>query len=108
MIKPDQELPKPDNGVWFGEWGSKTSDGMNQTMKNEVMAEATAEIFALGECDALFIPNYSSFTLSSIVLTRARKKSVFFRTSEGIEFHEMTDLLQEPNSNSSKVSRSPK
>jgi len=38
-------------------------------MKNEVMADATAEIFALGECDALFIPNYSSFTLSSIVLT---------------------------------------
>jgi hypothetical protein len=97
LIKPTRELPKPDNGVWFGEHGSKTADVLNQTMKTEVLAEATAEIFALGECDALFIPNYSSFTLSSIVLTRARKKSVFFRTSDGIEFHEMNDLLGESN-----------
>ena len=30
------------------------------------MAEATADMFGLGECDALFIPTYSSFTLCSI------------------------------------------
>jgi hypothetical protein len=94
VIMPDKELPKPETGVWFGEHGSKTSDVLNQTMKNEVMAEATSEIFALGECDALFIPNYSTFTLSSIILTRARKKPVFFRNQTGLGFREMSTLLK--------------
>jgi hypothetical protein len=33
------------------------------------MAEVIADAFALGECDALFIPNYSSFSLKGITLT---------------------------------------
>ena len=41
-------------------------------------------------CDALIIPNYSSFTFSAIALTRARKSPVFFRNEEGIEFREMS------------------
>ena len=49
------------------------------------MAETIAEIFALGECDALFIPNYSSFSFPSIMLTRARRKSVFFRRTKHFE-----------------------
>ena len=43
------------------------------------MAEAVADVFALGECDALFIPNYSSFSAVGIMLTRAERKKVFFR-----------------------------
>ncbi len=41
----------------------------------------------MGECNALFIPNYSSFSFPSISLTRARGKSVFFRriVSQGEE-----------------------
>ena len=77
-IYPGKSMPKPENGVWFGEWNSTTGNILNQTMKNEAMAEATAELFALGECDALFIPNYSSFTYPAIALTRAREKAVFF------------------------------
>jgi len=88
LVQPEKFMPKPENGVWFGEWGSKTSDVLNQTMKIEAMAEATAEVFVLGECDALFIPNYSSFSQPSIVLTNARKKHVFFRS--GTEFKEMS------------------
>ncbi len=66
-------------------------------MKNEAMAEATAEMFALGECDALMIPNYSSFTYSSIALTRAAGSPVFFAEespeSTGFyKFHEMASF----------------
>jgi hypothetical protein len=101
LIEPARESPKPNSGVWFGQRGSKTADALNQTMKNEAMAEATTKTFALGECDALFTPNCSGFTLSSIVLTRARKKPAFFRTSDGIEFHKMKDLLGESNASES-------
>jgi hypothetical protein len=47
------------------------------------MAEAVADVFALGECDALFIPNYSSFSLIGITLTRAEKNGVFFLGTNG-------------------------
>ena len=72
-------MAKPESGVWFGEAGSGTSNVLNQTMKNEAMAEATAEVFALGECDALLIPTYSSFSYSAIVLTAGSEKHVYFR-----------------------------
>jgi len=90
VIQPKKVSPKPKNGVWFGEFGSKTGDALSQTMKNEAMAEAIAEVFALGECDALIIPNYSSFSLLSIALMKARKSPVFFRAVDGMEFREMS------------------
>lgn len=92
VIQPKKVMPKPENGVWFGEHGSKTGDVLNQTMKNEAMAEATAEVFALGECDALMIPNFSSFSYSGIALTRARGNPVFFAKQENEEhiFQEMS------------------
>jgi hypothetical protein len=95
-ITPDKVAMKPKAGVWFGEQGSNTSSVLDQSQKDEAMAEVIAEIFALGECDALFIPNYSSFSFVSITLTRARGGSVFFRkTSEGpIEWGEMSALLE--------------
>jgi hypothetical protein len=73
------EIELPKNGVWFGEQKSKTSADLTQEEKNEKMAEAAADIFALGECSALFIPTYSSFTVTSITLSRAGGVPVFFR-----------------------------
>ncbi|GFH53205.1 hypothetical protein CTEN210_09681 [Chaetoceros tenuissimus] len=90
IVKPAKSMPKPENGVWFGQHGSKTSDVLNQTGKNEAMAEALSDIFALAECDALFIPNYSSFTYVSIALTRARGNSVLFLGKD--KYHNMTDF----------------
>ena len=37
-----------------------------------------SDVFALGECDALFIPNFSTFSTFGIMLTRAERKKVFF------------------------------
>ncbi len=79
IVKSDKEVPMPENGVWFGAHGSETSKGLSQEQKNVAMAEGVSEIFALGECDALFIPNYSTFSIPGITLSRARRKSVFFR-----------------------------
>ena len=91
VIQPKKVMPKPDNGVWFGQAGSKTAAILNQTMKNEAMAEATADVFALGECDALMIPNYSSFSYSGIALTRARGNPVFFKQENDMPtFQEMS------------------
>jgi len=90
VIQPKKIMPKPKNGVWFGEQGSSTGAALNQTMKNEAMAEAIAEIFALGECDVLIIPNYSSFSYISISLMTARKNPVFFREDGGVQFREMS------------------
>eukprot|EP00956_Cyclotella_meneghiniana_P037201 scaffold135481_cov66-Cyclotella_meneghiniana.AAC.1 len=50
------------------------------------MAEAVSDIFALGECDALFIPNYSSFSLISIMLMRAERKAVSFMHKQTLEY----------------------
>ena len=79
VVAPTKFLPRPETGVWFGEFGSKTNRVLNSTQKNEAMAEAVADVFALGECDGLWIPNYSSFSLLSIILARADNTSVFFK-----------------------------
>lgn len=78
IIKPAKELPRPENGVWFGELLSTTNAVLSKDDLNEVMAEAVADVFALGECDALYVPNYSSFSIPGIMLTRAERKKVFF------------------------------
>lgn len=49
------------------------------------MAEAVADVFALGECDSLFIPNYSSFSLIGITLTRA-ERNTFLDSNNGRYF----------------------
>jgi hypothetical protein len=83
MVKPAKLLPRPESGVWFGQHGSTTNQNLTQDQKDEAMAEAVADVFALGECDALFIPNYSSFSLIGITLTRAEKNGVFFLGTNG-------------------------
>jgi len=92
MVQSQKVLPKPESGVWFGEHGSNTSAILNQTMKDEAMAEAVAEVFALGECDALMIPTYSSFTYPAIVLTAGRKKRLFFRKTGSSDDYSMTEI----------------
>ncbi|KAL7526703.1 hypothetical protein ACHAXR_001611 [Thalassiosira sp. AJA248-18] len=89
IVQPGKELPPPENGVWFGEYKSDTNKHLNQTEKDNAMAEAVADVFALGECDALFIPNYSSFSVIGIIQMRAEKRMVFFWNMTGntyIEF----------------------
>ena len=76
----------PASGVWFGEHGSKTSAGLSQEEKNLKMAEAVADVFALGECSALWVPTYSSFTYASVTLARGEGRDVRFRAIEGVEF----------------------
>jgi hypothetical protein len=76
----------PPNGVWFGEHGSRTAANLTQESKNDKMAEAVADMFALGECSALFIPTYSSFTVVPITLTNRRNKAVMYR--KGVDFVE--------------------
>ena len=73
MIQPGKGIPKPKNGVWFGEYRSDTNQILNQTMKNEAMIKAMVNVFAFGECEALIIPNCSSFLYAAIVV-----KSVYF------------------------------
>ena len=94
IIKP-KEIHKPENGVWFGEHGSNTSHVLNQTMKTEAMAEAISQVFGLGECDALFVPTYSTFNLPAIILTRGRNKDVYVGRrdkDQKIEMIEIKDL----------------
>ena len=78
IIQPKKTLPRPKSGVWFGELTSSTNGQLSKEQLNEAMAEAVADVFALGECDALFIPNYSSFSVVGIMLARARGKKVYF------------------------------
>lgn len=93
VVKPSKFLPKPEAGVWFGEHGSKTNQNLTKDQKDEAMAEAVADVFALGECDSLFIPNYSSFSAIGITLTRAERKKVFFLGSNnGGRFLEMPEF----------------
>jgi hypothetical protein len=89
VVKPGKYLPRPDTGVWFGEHGSKTNMNLTKEQKDEAMAEAVADVFALGECDSLFIPNYSSFSLFGITLMRAERKKVFFLATSGDTYLEM-------------------
>lgn len=90
VIHPAREVEKPESGVWFGEHGSKTNLVLDQQQKDEAMAEAVSDIFALGECDVLWIPNYSSFTLISIILSRARKRIVKFMHGETLEYFDLS------------------
>jgi hypothetical protein len=92
MIKPARESSRPESGVWFGEHGSRTNENMTQQEKDDAMAEAVADVFALGECDALFVPNYSSFNLVGIILTRAERKKVFFRG--GLNWEEYPEIIK--------------
>lgn len=89
VVQPTKVIEKPESGVWFGEHGSQTNSVLSQEQKNEAMAEAASDIFALGECDALFIPNYSSFTLISIMLMRAEKRVVSFMHTQSLEYVEL-------------------
>mmetsp|Transcript_12577 Transcript_12577/g.14298 ORF Transcript_12577/g.14298 Transcript_12577/m.14298 type:complete len:403 (-) Transcript_12577:117-1325(-) len=96
VIQPGKRMPKPDKGVWFGAHGSSTNQLLNQTMKNEALAEAMADVFALGECEALFIPNYSSFSYAGIALTKARGKLVYFgkqQDDDEFTYLEMEELI---------------
>ena len=88
VIEPNKTVSKPESGVWFGQHGSTTANNLTQEQKNDAMAEAVSDIFALGECDALYIPNYSSFTLTSIMLMRAEKRIVSFMHRETLEYIE--------------------
>jgi hypothetical protein len=92
VIQPKKELQKPESGVWFGEHGSQTNAVLDQQQKNEAMAEAVSDVFALGECDALYIPNYSSFTMVSIILTRAERRMVYFMYRDTLEYVELPYL----------------
>ncbi|EJK77445.1 hypothetical protein THAOC_00725, partial [Thalassiosira oceanica] len=78
LVRPGRVLPKPESGVWFGESGSTTSAVLSQKERDDAMAEAVADVFALGECDALYVPNYSSFSQVGIMLTRGEGNRVLF------------------------------
>lgn len=78
VVRPGRVLPRPERGVWFGEAMSPTNAVLSQKERDEAMAEAVADVFALGECDALYLPNFSSFSQVGIMLTRAEGNRVFF------------------------------
>ena len=99
VIKSGRELQRPESGVWFGEHGSKTNKNMTQHEKDEAMAEAMADAFALGECDALFIPNYSSFNVIGVIRMRGERRKVLFMDSKTYQYHE----LQYPNGTDSSI-----
>jgi hypothetical protein len=85
ILSPENEtMELPPNGVWFGEHGSQTGANLTQEKKNDKMAEAVADMFLLGECSALFIPAYSSFTAVPIILSNSRNKTVMYR--EGMDY----------------------
>lgn len=86
IVKPKKEFPRPETGVWFGQHGSQTQKNLTQNQLNEAMSDTAADVFALGECSALFIPNYSMFSVVGIVLTRAERNTVFFYGEEWIEY----------------------
>ena len=74
---PGRELLRPSQGVCFGEWGSRTTRVLNRTKKDDAIAGATADVFALGECDALLIPDYSNFSQIGIIQMRNEGRRVF-------------------------------
>ena len=75
MVMPGKVPRRPSVGHWF-EWGKVTNLTKDET--DEAMAEAVADVFALGECDALYIPKYSSFNVVGIMLARADGRNVYF------------------------------
>ena len=94
ILKP-KEIERPKEGVWFGQINKDNSNTLNQTMKEAAMAEATAQVFGLGECDVLMVPNYSTFNFPAIILTLGRKKQVYFGSSTGdFSLNEFSRLCQ--------------
>ena len=95
IVKPGKIIPKPTQGVWFGEYGSLTNSVLDAEEKRQAMAETLAEIFALGECDVLMIPKYSSFTCTAIALSKTRGIPIFFgkQNGENFEYHEMKNII---------------
>ncbi|KAL3803343.1 hypothetical protein HJC23_009307 [Cyclotella cryptica] len=88
IIRTGKEMAKPESGVWFG--GDGPNAKLTQETKDNVMAEAISDVFALGECDALFIPSYSSFSLVSIMMMRAERRSVLFMDKKTGEYVELS------------------
>jgi hypothetical protein len=85
VLSPEKEtVDLPINGVWFGQHGSQTGANLTQESRNDLMAAAAADMFLLGECSALFIPTYSSFSAVPIILSNRRNKTVMYR--EGMDF----------------------
>ena len=93
IIKPSKTIGKPTEGVWFGDQRSETNKNLTQNVKNEAMAEAVSDILALGECDGLFIPTYSSFTYLSILLARARNRSIYFYHQRKERYYELNSII---------------
>jgi hypothetical protein len=85
ILSPENvAMDLPTNGVWFGEHGSQTGANLTQESKNDKMAAAAADMFLLGECSALFIPTYSSFTALPIILSNTRNATVMYR--KGVDY----------------------
>jgi hypothetical protein len=55
------------------------------------MRSAASDMFALGECDALFIPTYSAFTVTPIILAQQHNLPVYFYSdgnrTGGLDMH---------------------
>jgi hypothetical protein len=79
---------KAGGGVWFGEYGVAPPESQRLAR----MQEAMADTLSLGECDALYIPTYSSFTTISIIRTSMRGRPVCFysATNNGYECATLT------------------
>ncbi|KAL3780398.1 hypothetical protein ACHAW5_002686 [Stephanodiscus triporus] len=92
VVKPAKPPHRPSSGHWF-EHGKVLDVALTQLEKNEAMAEAVADVFALGECDALFIPKYSSFSVIGIMMARADGRKVFFRETM---FENSTKFIKYP------------
>lgn len=90
-VKPGKVPRRPADGHWF-EWGKVTNLTKDET--DEAMAEAVADVFALGECDALFIPRYSSFNVVGIMLARADGRNVYFLDNKVPEENTTKDVLK--------------
>jgi len=81
VVANDQEDDLPEQGVWFGQHGSNTAANLTRETKIDKFADAVTDMFALGECDLLLIPTYSSFTVTSIILANSRNKTVLYRNA---------------------------
>ena len=86
VLSSRSRIPKPkDGGHWF-QHERTHAKLITKEQKNELMAETVADAFALGECDALFIPTYSSFNVIGIMLSQAARRDVFFLGKNKIFF----------------------
>ena len=95
VVRPGRVLPRPESGVWFGEALSSTNAVLSQKERDEAMAEAVADVFALGECDALYLPNFSSFSQVGIMLARAEGNRVLFMDLKRHDFADYPPPMDE-------------